>query len=147
MNLLNGTQHCSMAACEDPARATLNGKAFCLEHFIVHCYELLEQLDPRIRGKRDEGSELSSLRDAVEDCSNRALLVSLRFEALTNLDRSRLLDILLWSSELLFLLNISPRDFDILKAFRKDSETGTDLDTTAVRLSTFSIQRKREQNC
>lgn len=147
MNLLNGAQHCSVASCEDPAQITLEGMASCLEHFIVRCYALLEQLDPRIRGKRAEGSELNRLRDTIEECSNRALLVSLRFESLTNFDRSRLLDILLWSSELLFLLNISPRDFDILKAFRKDSEAGADFDNSSVRLSKIAIHRKPERNC
>jgi hypothetical protein len=129
MNLLDEARHCTEESCETAANIILECKPYCLEHFIVHCYELLDRLDPRIRGKHSESQELSQLKGSVEECSNRALIISLRFERLTNIDRSRLLDILLWSSDLLFLLNISPHDFDLLRAFRLDSEGCSSLET------------------
>jgi hypothetical protein len=122
MTLLDGTERCTLEACESGVSISMGGAPFCLEHFVSRCYELLQVLDPRIRNRRGEIAELSTLRESIEECSNSALLVSLRAEALTNLNRSRLLDILLWSSDLLFLLNISARDFDLLTAFRRDSD-------------------------
>ena len=48
------------------------------------------------------------MRAFIEECSQRALEVSLHYENLTNLERARLLDILLWASEL-FLILRAPR--------------------------------------
>jgi hypothetical protein len=142
MNLLDGVEQCTLEHCQGAASISFTGKAFCLEHFIVQCYESLKELDPRIRRKRDETTELSRLRESVEECSNRALLVSLRCETLTNVDRSRLLDILLWSSDLLFLSSISPRDFALLMAFRAESEASACLDTRRNRRRSTELSGK-----
>jgi hypothetical protein len=48
------------------------------------------------------------MRAFIEECSRKALEVSLHSENLTNLQRGRLLDILLWAGEL-FLLLRAPR--------------------------------------
>jgi hypothetical protein len=48
------------------------------------------------------------MRAFIEECSRKALDVSLQSENLSNLQRGRLLDILLWAGEL-FLLLRAPR--------------------------------------
>jgi hypothetical protein len=48
------------------------------------------------------------MRAFIEECSRKALDISLQNEDLTNLQRGRLLDILLWAGEL-FLLLRAPR--------------------------------------
>ncbi len=48
------------------------------------------------------------MRAFIEECSRKALDVSLQSEDLSNLERGRLLDILLWAGEL-FLLLRAPR--------------------------------------
>jgi len=48
------------------------------------------------------------MRAFIEECSQKALEVSLQYENLSNLERARLLDILLWASEL-FLILRAPR--------------------------------------
>jgi hypothetical protein len=48
------------------------------------------------------------MRAFIEECSRKALDISLHSTELTNLDRGRLLDILLWAGEL-FLLLRAPR--------------------------------------
>lgn len=55
-----------------------------------------------------EPVDLAYMREFVEECSRKALDVSLHSESLTNLQRGRLLDILLWAGEL-FLLLRAPR--------------------------------------
>jgi hypothetical protein len=146
MDLLDGVEQCSLESCAQGARITLGGEPFCLNHFILRCYKRLDQLDPRIRAGRRENAELNDLRESVEECSNRALLLSLRCESLTNLDRSRLLDILLWSSDLLFLLSISARDFDLLRAFRQDSELATPCEPSLSRPRKIQTQAKGAQD-
>jgi len=53
-----------------------------------------------IRNRPLERSESLAARAFLEESSNRALLVSLHHEHLTNLDRSRLLSILLLAADL-----------------------------------------------
>jgi hypothetical protein len=95
---------CSADFCPSESMIVLGEQPLCLPHFLTHCYEWLDQLDPIARDRFISPDESARVRRLVEECSNRALLVSLRCETLTNLDRSRLLDILLRSSDLLFLL-------------------------------------------
>ncbi len=101
-----GENRCTADRCETESIIVLGEKPFCLQHFITRCYEWLDQLDPAARDRATDASDFPLIRAMVEECSNRALLVSLRCETLTNLDRSRLLDILLRSSDLLFMLRI-----------------------------------------
>ena len=105
-DLNSGIKQCSFDDCKIHSIIVLGEKPFCLQHFIARCYEWMDQLEPAARDKFRSATETGRLQASVEECSNRALLVSLRCETLTNLDRSRLLDILLRSSDLLFLRRI-----------------------------------------
>lgn len=97
---------CSANHCTSASLIVLGEKPFCLQHFLIRCYEWLDQLDPAAREKFNDEAETARVKALVEECSNRALLVSLRCETLDNLDRSRLLDILLRCSDLLYALRI-----------------------------------------
>ena len=103
-----GKRDCSMGSCGSAAITTLDRQTLCLNHFLLRCYEKLEGLDPRGRKFNPEPMDLVSMRAFVEECSRKALDVSLQSENLSNLQRGRLLDILLWAGEL-FLLLRSPR--------------------------------------
>jgi hypothetical protein len=87
---------------------TLDQQALCLNHFLLNCYERLERIDPRGRKVSDEPVHVDSVRAFIEECSRKALDVSLQSESLSNFQRGRLLDILLWTGEL-FLLLRAPR--------------------------------------
>jgi hypothetical protein len=115
-HLLDGQQTCSVDLCESGALITLGKKPLCLNHFIERCYEWLDYLEPLIHGRAFVQTERNRAQSIVEECSNQALLVSLRCEDLTNLDRSRLLDILLLTSDLLFQLRVPRNEFPTLFA-------------------------------
>jgi hypothetical protein len=77
----------------------LGERDFCFDHFCMRCYELLE--------RSHRGADLSySLEEfsaelfALDELARRALEVSFSRLTLNNLDRARLLDILLWAGEL-----------------------------------------------
>ena len=108
MDTMLGKRNCRMGSCGCPAIATLDRQALCLNHFLSRCYEKLEGLDPRGRKFSGEPVDLASMRAFVEECSRKALDVSLQSKNLSNLQRGRLLDILLWAGEL-FLLLRAPR--------------------------------------
>jgi hypothetical protein len=99
---------CQMGSCGSAAVTTLDHQAFCLNHFLLRCYAELEGLDPRGRPLSSESVDMASMRAFIEECSRKALDLSLQSENLTNLQRGRLLDILLWAGEL-FLFFRAPR--------------------------------------
>jgi hypothetical protein len=97
-----------MDSCSDTPIAALDQQVLCLNHFLLRCYERLEDLDPRGRRFCSERLDAASMRAFIEECSRKALDVSLHCQNLSNLERGRLLDILLWAGEL-FLLLRAPR--------------------------------------
>ncbi|HEY6267826.1 MAG TPA: hypothetical protein VIX11_05980 [Candidatus Acidoferrum sp.] len=106
MDTLRGKRNCSVGSCGSAAVTSLDRKALCLNHFLQRCYERLEGLDPRGRKFSAEPVDLASMRAFIEECSRKALDVSLQSQNLSNLQRGRLLDILLWAGELFLLLRI-----------------------------------------
>src|SRR5271170_4424772 len=92
---------CAVEGCYDLAAAALDEQTLCLDHFLSRCYQALETYD----GRRDHtfqvhDTEGAQRRHFLEECSTQALNVGLRNENLNNLQRSRLLDVLLWAGEL-----------------------------------------------
>src|SRR5258708_38464308 len=103
-----GKRKCQAGSCSGTAITSLDRQTLCLNHFLLRCYEKLEGFDPRGRKFSAEPIDLVSMRAFVEECSRKALDASLQSENLSNLQRGRLLDILLWAGELCILLR-SPR--------------------------------------
>jgi hypothetical protein len=101
-------RNCAEQSCLCTSVASLNEQDLCLEHFLSSCYEMLEQLDPRGRSFSSQPVDMASMRAFIEECSRKALDISLHSKNLNNLERGRLLDILLWAGEL-FLLLRAPR--------------------------------------
>ena len=101
-------RNCCESACHSAAATSLDQQALCLNHFFLRCYAQLETVDPRGQKSREQRVDLAAMRAFIEECSHKALEVSLHSENLTNLERARLLDILLWASEL-FLVLRAPR--------------------------------------
>jgi hypothetical protein len=103
-----GKRNCRVESCSRAATTTLDRHPLCLNHFLLRCYDRLEGLDPRGRKFSEESVDMASMRAFIEECSRKALDVSLQSQSLSNLQRGRLLDILLWAGEL-FLLLRAPR--------------------------------------
>jgi hypothetical protein len=108
MDTMLGKRDCRMGSCSGTAITTLDRQALCLNHFLSRCYEKLEGVDPRGRKFSAEAVDVASMRAFIEECSRKALDISLQSKNLSNLQRGRLLDILLWAGEL-FLLLRAPR--------------------------------------
>jgi hypothetical protein len=91
---------CDRRDCPNAAVISLRKKSYCFDHFCVQCYELLERAEgntARICGQTSANREEI---EALDECAQRALEISLSEIELDNLDRARLLDILLWSGDL-----------------------------------------------
>ena len=106
MEKQRGKRSCGIGQCKRAALTSLERQALCLNHFLARCYEGLERVDPRGRRFSIEPVDMASMRAFVEECSRRALDVSLQSNELDNLQRGRLLDILLWAGELFVVLRM-----------------------------------------
>ena len=102
---------CAVDFCEGAAVASLAQQDFCLNHFIDLCYENLQRIDPRNRKQDRVNLDPPLLRAFIEECSRRVFEVALRSDNIDNLQRGRLLDILLWAGELFLLLRVPSRGF------------------------------------
>lgn len=109
MNAPSEMTRCGADVCTKNGVVTLFEKALCLEHFFQGCYGRLELLDPMVRGKSRECAANERVPNVLEELVKQVLIVCLQQEKLTNLDRSRLLDILLWAGELQFVLRVPRR--------------------------------------
>jgi hypothetical protein len=98
---VDGARKCSLESCPDTPVTRLAHHELCLHHFLSRCYEDLDRFALRGRGPEVDHSGSRALQAFVEECSQRALEVSLQCQNLDNLQRGRLLDILLRASELL----------------------------------------------
>jgi hypothetical protein len=105
MNVL-GTAQCTTITCAEDGVVMMAGMTLCLEHFFRECYEKLEKLDPLVRGKTRESAINDGAPKVLEEVVKQALIVCLQHKNLSNLDRSRLLDILLWAGELQLVLRV-----------------------------------------
>ena len=96
---MDRSRKCSADCCENAAVTFFMQRNLCLNHFLSRCYEELERRDPRGRNGKGSAEENVALKSFVEECSQKALEISLSGLAQDNLQRGRLLDILLWAGE------------------------------------------------
>jgi len=96
---------CADGQCDRQGIVVLAGQGFCLEHFLAKCYDRLDRIEPVIRSPRLDAQESFKARALLQECANQALRVCLRHESLNNLERSRLLEILLQCGDLQVLLH------------------------------------------
>jgi hypothetical protein len=93
-------ESCSRANCPERVATTLGDKRYCFDHFCSRCYQLLEQVSGSTPYAEPEAAQFAEDLIALDECASRALEIAIGRLPLSNLDRARLLDILLWSGDL-----------------------------------------------
>lgn len=104
MDIVSGREGCATSSCGKSALILLEGKVLCLEHFFAKCYERLDALEPLVRQNWLGVAERQKVKALLEECSNQTLFICLRHEPETNIERSRLLEILLQCGDLELML-------------------------------------------
>jgi hypothetical protein len=92
---------CDYSDCALPAVLRLDVHFFCLDHLVSHCHT-------RLQACQQERSRLAGLpacRQAsvncfVDECASKVAAFLVARTELPNIDRARLLDVLLWATEL-----------------------------------------------
>lgn len=97
---LRTEQFCGADSCQGLRVVTLGDENLCCDHFLSRCYAFLERIDPQSAINGSSSTISNKSREQVEYYSRRALEVSLGTLGLSNLQRARLLDILLWASDI-----------------------------------------------
>jgi hypothetical protein len=87
----------------------LEGEALCGGHFISTSYARLEKYDELRKEHRLSAFDTESVRRFINQCSRQADEIEHGIKDLDNLDRARLLHIILWANELGRHLRRSPR--------------------------------------
>ena len=97
---------CDGEHCGRPAMCSVELRLFCVDHFILHCYERLNQCRPIPFCDPDDEATESNER-FLRQCADQAANLLRPMRGLDNLERARLFDILLWTAE----LTTTPRAF------------------------------------
>jgi len=94
-----GTEQCGAPGCDRPAVTTLDVSFFCREHFISTCYEQIDEYAELLADRpfRDTGAQ--SARKFLTECTRQATDLAQNAPDLDNLERARLLDILLRAAD------------------------------------------------
>lgn len=103
------TERCSAPDCERPAEAVLEARYLCRDHYLTACYQRLEECAQRLHEQAYSDTAAEAVRQFLEECMRQATEISQSAENLDNLARARLLDILLWSADLVGRLRRGPR--------------------------------------
>jgi hypothetical protein len=100
---------CNIESCDQVVAASLDGEAFCREHFISTCYTRLDRYDEIRKGPGLSATNTDSVRRFIHECTRSADQMEHGSKDLDNLDRAKLLHIILSASELGRHLRRSPR--------------------------------------
>jgi hypothetical protein len=102
-------EKCSLADCGQGVAASLDGEAYCRGHFISVCYTRLDKYDEIRQGTGLSIADTESVRRFIHECTRHADEMEHSAKDLDNLDRAKLLHIILSASELGRHLRRSPR--------------------------------------
>lgn len=103
------TEQCTSSGCNQTAAAWLEGEALCREHFISACYQRLDRYDEIRKTTGLRASDTESARRFIHECTRSADEIEHTEQNLENLDRAKLLQIILSATELGRHLRRSPR--------------------------------------
>jgi hypothetical protein len=106
---MTSTEQCSVAGCGQTVGASLDGEPLCREHFILVCYKRLDHYDEIRKGPGLSATDTESVRRFIHESTRQADEIEHSAQDLDNLDRAKLLHIILSASELGRHLRRSPR--------------------------------------
>jgi hypothetical protein len=92
---------CDAKDCGGAAVLRFGTHLFCLEHLVGYCHARLEVCQREIsKGAMPASADPTSSNRFLEECTSRVAGFLMARPELQNIDRARLLDVLLWAAEL-----------------------------------------------
>ena len=141
---MTNTQLCNIKGCGQEIAASLEGESFCRQHFISTCYTRLDQFDAIRKGPGLSPANTESVRRFIYECTRSADQMEHSAQDLDNLDRAKLLHIILSASELGTHLRRSPRKVAIIPVRLSSERLGGAWveDTETLQLSRYGALMK-----
>jgi hypothetical protein len=93
-------RRCSYSECAESAAVTTEGCEYCVAHFISACYKHLEKSSESHIDERCEGNAKRQT-DSLVEIVDKVTSLSLNSVTFSNQERGQLVDIILWTCELL----------------------------------------------
>ncbi len=93
-------ERCSVQDCERQSAISLEMRFYCREHFISTCYDRLEECRRWLDGRLSRDATADTVGHFLAECSRHASELADEAADLTNLERDRLLHIVLWAADL-----------------------------------------------
>ena len=106
---MKNPEHCGIPGCGQAVAATLDGEALCRTHFISVCYTRLDEYDELRREPTPGIANTELMRRFIHECTRSADEIEHTGQNLDNLDRAKLVHIILTANELGRQLRRSPR--------------------------------------
>jgi hypothetical protein len=96
---MHNPERCDQRGCARPVITTFCKEALCLDHFCSRSYEFLNATHER--GQLSAAAKLPAAEQiqTADECARRTLDICMSKLPLNNLERARLLDILLWCGD------------------------------------------------
>lgn len=93
---------CDSAECSQQAVAWIDFRLLCVGHLVSHCYDRLEEYERAgsVRRTESEDGKTHHSSDFLDNCPAKIASLLVTHVGLENIERARLLDILLWANEL-----------------------------------------------
>ncbi len=107
--IMTNSPQCSIAGCGEAVAASLGGDALCRGHFISTCYTRLDHFEEIRKGSGPGAATSESMRRFIHECTRAADEIEHTGLDLDNLDRAKLVHIILSANELGRQLRRSPR--------------------------------------
>ena len=136
---MTNSEQCTIAGCGQTAAASLEGETLCREHFIAASYRRLDQYDEVRKGPGLSATNSELVRRFIHECTRSADEIEHTGENLDNLDRAKLLHIILSASELGRHLRRSPRKVATIPVHLSSEKLGSawEEDTETVLVSRY----------
>jgi hypothetical protein len=103
------SERCNVTGCQQDVVSSLGDQVLCREHFISTCYAKLERFEELRKSGSLSRTDAETLRRFIRECSRQADEIEQATKDLDNLERARLLHIILSANELGRHLRRSPR--------------------------------------
>jgi hypothetical protein len=100
---------CSESACPESAIVSIGERRLCSKHFLQHSYQALEAISAGMRELSFDDQQAETTSRQLEECMRGAADIACSPAPPPNIERARVVDVLLWASELHEQVRRSPR--------------------------------------
>jgi hypothetical protein len=139
---MRNPESCHRSGCSRPVTTTFRQEALCLDHFCSRSYEILHALDKRNQLNATARPATAEQLQIADECARTTLDICMSKMLLNNLERARLLDILLWCGDVVSPKNVVSSPAELRGRYEKSNPRGQTASGTAGSTDAQSISSR-----